>query len=262
VSGPKVYAAISAVGAELSKTGIQKLQANPDDQYQFRGIDDVVKRLSPALALAKLCILPRVLERSVVERLGTNGGLLVSVSLKVAFDLVSADDGSQHTIEAYGEALDGADKATAKAMTAAYKCAVLQTFCVPVSGSEDADATTHRLKVSEHVPEPVQGWEQWLADIADVVRVCETGEALDRLQNMNRALLKSLSRERPDLYSRIGGIIRERRQVIAPSRPASLNPLVAPADTPPPVTRRKRSSRTPTPSRKKQTQGNGAEARG
>jgi hypothetical protein len=216
VRGARVYAAISAVTAALSKTGIQKLQTNAEDQYQFRGIDDVSKRLSPALASAKLCILPRVLERSVVERSAANGGLLIGVSLKVAFDLVSAQDGSSHTIEAYGEALDGADKATAKAMTAAYKYAVLQTFCVPVSGSEDADATTHRLKVNEHVPEPVQGWEQWVSDISDVVRVCETGEALDRLQNTNRSLLRSISRERPDLYSKLGEIIRKRRQTIEP----------------------------------------------
>jgi hypothetical protein len=121
------------VAAELSRTGIQKLQTSAEDQYRFRGIDDVLKRLSPAIADAKLCILPRVLERSVVERAGLNGSLLISVSLKVAFDLVSAEDGSRHTIEAFGEALDGADKATAEAMTAAYKYAVLQTFCVPVA---------------------------------------------------------------------------------------------------------------------------------
>jgi hypothetical protein len=257
VSGPQVYAAISAVTAELSKTGIQKLQTNAEDQYQFRGIDDVLQRLSPALVLAKLCVLPRVLERSLIERLGTNGGLLISVSLRVAFDLVSAKDGSRHTIEAYGEALDAADKATAKAMTAAYKYAVLQTFCVPVSGAEDADASTHRLKASDHVPEPVQGWEQWLLDIADVVRVCETGEALDRLQNTNRSLLRSISRERPDLYSKIGEIIREKRQAIAPAKPAPAAVVAAPVPPEALSTRIKKSSRVGPIKRSK---ANGADA--
>jgi hypothetical protein len=265
VSARKVYAAITFVAAELSKTGIQKLQTNADDQYQFRGIDDVLKRLSPALALAKLCILPRVLERSVVDRVGTNGGLLISVSLKVAFDLVSAEDGSSHTIEAYGEALDAADKATAKAMTAAYKYAVLQTFCVPVSGTEDADANTHRLRASEHVPEPVQGWEQWLVDIADVVRVCETGEALDRLQNMNRSLLKSISRERPDLYSRIGEIIRDRRKAITEPDPVPntrAKPATAPSARAAPEaskSRKKRSARGPALGPKAKSEANGSD---
>ena len=44
----------------------------------------------------------------------------VNVLLRVAFDLVSVEDGSVHTVEAYGEALDEGDKGTAKAMSAAY----------------------------------------------------------------------------------------------------------------------------------------------
>ncbi len=73
----------------------------------------------------------RVLERHASDRLDESGALLVAVSLKAAFDLVSAEDGSCHTIEAYGKALDAGDKATAKAMQSAYKYAVLQAFGVP-----------------------------------------------------------------------------------------------------------------------------------
>ena len=49
--------------------------------------------------------------------------------------LISVEDGSSHKVEAYGEALDGGDKATAKAMSAAYKSAMVQTFCIPVCES-------------------------------------------------------------------------------------------------------------------------------
>lgn len=213
--GPKVYSAITAVAADLARTGIGKSQTNAQEQYQFRGIDDVYNRLGPALAANKLCILPRVVERTAVERNGTNGALLMSVSVKTVFALVSAEDGSMHEIESYGEALDGGDKATSKAMAAAFKYAVIQAFCIPVNGSEDADATSHQLRKSDHLPEPVQGWEQWVVDISDVVRVCETGEALDRLQNMNRPLLKAISRERPELYAKLGECIRERRLLIS-----------------------------------------------
>ena len=247
MSAPKVYGAISAVAAELARTGIGKNQTNAQDQYQFRGIDDVYNRLAPALAASKLCILPRVLERACVERNGSNGTLLISVSVKAAFDLVSAEDGSAHVIESYGEALDGGDKATSKAMTAAFKYAVIQAFCIPVVGSEDADATSHQLRKSDHVPEPVQGWEQWTSDISDVVRVCETGEALDRLQNMNRALLKGISRERPDLYTRLGDTIRERRQAITKPK-ASAAP------------RKKTKTRAPSARAKSKEKANGGEA--
>ena len=84
---------------------------------------------------------------------------------------MSADDGSRHSVEAFGEALDGGDKGTAKAMSAAYKSAMVQTFCIPVAENDDADAASHRLAAARtHAPEPVQGWAQWMRDIGDIVR--------------------------------------------------------------------------------------------
>ena len=47
--------------------------------------------------------------------------------------------------------MDSGDKATNKAMSAAYKYAALQTFCIPTEGDNDADATTHEVKA--HTPE-------------------------------------------------------------------------------------------------------------
>ena len=64
-------------------------------------------------------MLPRVLERTASDRVGDGDLLLVGVTLKVAFEMVSSVDGSSHTVEAFGEALDGSDKATAKAMSSA-----------------------------------------------------------------------------------------------------------------------------------------------
>lgn len=39
--------------------------------------------------------------------------------------------------------MDSADKATNKAMSAAYKYAAMQAFCIPTEGDNDADAHTH-----------------------------------------------------------------------------------------------------------------------
>ena len=44
--------------------------------------------------------------------------------------------------------MDGGDKATNKAMSAAYKYALLQTFAIPTEGDNDADATTHEVAPS------------------------------------------------------------------------------------------------------------------
>lgn len=136
-----VYRAISNVQAELATIGIKKEKKNSQQGYNFRGIDDVYDVLSPILAKHSLCILPRVMSREVVERQTKTGSALFYVTVGCEFDLVCATDGSKHTVVTYGEAMDSADKATNKAMSAAYKYAAFQTFCIPVE-AEDSDATT------------------------------------------------------------------------------------------------------------------------
>ena len=235
MAAPCVYTAICAVTAEIGQCGVAKSHTNPVDDYRYRSIDDVIGALSPLLAKHRLCVLPRVLERHVLERQGTRESLLLSVALRVAFELVSAEDGSTHQVEAYGEALDAGDKATAKAMSAAYKSAMLQTFCIPAGNNHDADGSSHKLHAKIHASEPVQGWEQWALDIGDIVNVCETQDAISLVQDRNRALLLALSRERPDFYSELGATFTARleflrdRQPEATRRPAPSRTRKAPS---------------------------------
>ena len=139
----KVYQAISAVMADLAVEGIGKDRKNEQQNYKFRGIDDVYNALSSTLAKNGLLMLPRVLSRDVVERVSAKGSVLFYVTVEAEFDLVASEDGSTHTIKTYGEAMDSGDKATNKAMSAAYKYAAMQAFCIPTEGDNDADATTH-----------------------------------------------------------------------------------------------------------------------
>lgn len=142
-SVPKVYAAISAVTADLAVEGITKERKNQQQGYNFRGIDDVYNALSPILSRNKLVMLPRILSRDVTERQTAKGSPLFFVVVEAEFDLISSEDGSKHTIRTFGEAMDSADKATNKAMSAAFKYAAMQTFAIPTEGDNDADAVTH-----------------------------------------------------------------------------------------------------------------------
>jgi hypothetical protein len=142
----QVYEAIRQVTAAMSAGGIKKGRKNAQQGYAFRGIDDVLNTLSPALSEAGLIVLPRVTERVVTERETKNGGMLFGVTVRVEFDLVSAVDGSTHTVATYGEAMDSADKATNKALSAAYKYMALLAFCIPVEGTPDADEDTPEPK--------------------------------------------------------------------------------------------------------------------
>jgi hypothetical protein len=145
-----VYAKIAAVQSALARTGIAKSRRNAQQGYSFRGIDEVYAALAPLLAEHGLCVLPRILTREVVERTTAKGGALFNVTVEAEFDFVSADDGSTHTVRTFGEAMDSADKATNKAMSAAYKYAALMAFAIPTEGDNDADATTHDLAAGGH----------------------------------------------------------------------------------------------------------------
>lgn len=139
----EVYKSINKLQEELSKQGITKGRQNQQQGYSFRGIDDVYNVLSPMLAKHKLCILPRIKNRQMVEKATRNGGALFYVTVDAEYDIVSSIDGSTHSISSVGEAMDTSDKATNKAMSAAYKYAMFQAFAIPTEGENDADSVTH-----------------------------------------------------------------------------------------------------------------------
>ncbi len=57
---PKIYAAMLNAMIEIGAIG--KNRKNPQQGYQFRGIDDVLNNLQPALIKAKVFVIPRIPE--------------------------------------------------------------------------------------------------------------------------------------------------------------------------------------------------------
>jgi hypothetical protein len=165
-TAPHVYQAIADVMGHLATDGIGKNNKNQQQGFKFRGIDDVYNALARTLADNKLCVLPRITSRELTERQTKNGGVLFSVVVTAEFDFVSAVDGSKHTVGPFpGEAMDSGDKATNKAMSAAYKYMAIETFCIPTEGDNDADATTHEVAPS---PPPAPRTNASQAKKADV----------------------------------------------------------------------------------------------
>lgn len=156
-----VYALIAAVSGELARVGIAKARTNSSQQYSFRGIDDVYNVLAPLLAKHRLVVVPRILTRDCVERTTAKGGVLFYTTVAAEFDFVSAWDGSTHTARTFGEAMDSGDKSTNKAMSAAYKYAAFQTFCIPTEGDNDTENQTHEVASDD-------AYVDWLADMGAV----------------------------------------------------------------------------------------------
>lgn len=172
-----VYEAILRVQAALAAHGIQKMQKNNFDNYSFRGIEDVQNTLAPILAKQGLIVAPTTLTREETIVPTAKGGQQFRIVLAVRFDFISASDGSTHSCVHYGEAMDRSDKATNKAMTAAYKCAAFNTFCIPTEGSPDADSESPAL------PDlPILLTDQQVAAVHGLIAKCPAG-TIDRMVN-------------------------------------------------------------------------------
>lgn len=177
----EVYKAIGAVMADLAATGIAKDQTNTFDKYKFRGIDSVYNTLAPILSKHGLLVLPRVMERHSEERVSEKNKAIFYVTIKMELDFVAASDGSKHTICAYGEAMDRGDKATNKAMTAAYKYALFESFCIPTEGSDDADRESHEVEPRQAHGTPSGGVWEALGEEAQEYLTTQVATARERL---------------------------------------------------------------------------------
>ena len=184
-----IYIAINNVQAALAKSGISKDRKNQQQGYAFRGIDDVYLAVAPLFAEQGIVVLPHYTERTCTERVTPKGGVLFYVNVKGTFELFDKSDGSSVSCEVFGEAMDSADKATNKAMSAAYKYMCLQTFCIPTEGDNDADATTHTVApkkpVDDSVPEflPRSNPDDWMTENA-FAGACERATTAAELQDL------------------------------------------------------------------------------
>lgn len=156
-----VYQAIVNITAAMAREGIAKGRKNEAQGYRFRSVDDVYAAIGGHLAEQKLCMLPRVVDISRVERTTAKGGISTYTTLTVDFDLISAVDGSTHTIRTVGEAMDSADKSSNKSMSAAFKYACFLAFQIPTEGDNDADA--------HHPEKAAPSLEKQLAESIDFV---------------------------------------------------------------------------------------------
>ena len=146
MDAPKIYAAIAAIMAEGVWVGKNKQASGGGPAYAFRSVDDVVRVLQPFMAKHGVTVTQRVIEREREAYQSKSGSSMVSVRLLVEHQF-SASDGSFVIATTLGEANDTSDKASNKAMTAAFKYALVHTFMIPISEPDD-------LEESHHEPPP------------------------------------------------------------------------------------------------------------
>ena len=155
----KITEALTAVMEDVRAVG--KNDRNSHQGYQFRGIDAVVNAVGPAFRKHGVICLPTVtkVEHEQAE-VGSKRTLTAVVRLQVLYTFVGPE-GDVLACEVAAEAMDSGDKATAKAMSVAYRTALLQVLCLPTDEPDpdhdtyerapavDLDAITARVAVAD-----------------------------------------------------------------------------------------------------------------
>jgi len=137
-----IYRALS--DASKAFGAVAKDDINSGQGFKYRGIESLMNAAWPALNAQGITILPIVLQHEHETTTNARGTQMTRVYLKVQYDLV-ARDGSRISAITAGEGMDSGDKATNKAMSAAYKYALMQVFCIPfdmVDGDAESPETT------------------------------------------------------------------------------------------------------------------------
>jgi len=134
-----VFQRVIAIIDELPAIG--KTQRNTQQNFMFRGHDDVMNALNPLLAKHGVFVVPDVVERIVSERVTGSNKTMYEVNLHVRFAFYGAE-GDSFTASGWGEGTDMGDKATSKAMTMAFKYVIAEVFALATAEVSDADAGT------------------------------------------------------------------------------------------------------------------------
>lgn len=150
---PTIQTALAAVMADVRAVG--KDSTNQQQGFRFRGIDATVNAVGPALRTHGVIVTPnvRTYERGVVH-VGQRQTPMGHVAVVVEYTF-TGPAGDSLTCSAPGEAMDSGDKATAKAMSVAYRTALLQALCLPTDEIDPDEQTYERAKAPDVVDERV-----------------------------------------------------------------------------------------------------------
>lgn len=133
---PSIHQLMSLVMRDVRNVG--KDGFNDHQKYKFRGVDDFIGALAQPLRDHGVFMMTEILDYEVSVR-----GKANATHMRVAFHFYGPA-GDRVTATTLGEASDHADKASNKAMSAALKYALMQTFMIPVdAGSLDDGDRDH-----------------------------------------------------------------------------------------------------------------------
>lgn len=200
-----VLQALRKIAKSISIDGIDKAQRNKDQNYNFRGIDDVMDALSPLMADSGIIAIPSALSREQQNLKTQKGTDMFKVVVKMRYDFTFVEDGSFVRVEMYGEANDTADKATNKAESAAYKYAFFQLLCIPLRGSPGEQERPEDREADFRTPDTGSGRPPAPREPVDTKQQAEEERRAAGPETIHEALKRLVKneKERESLTSKI-----------------------------------------------------------
>jgi hypothetical protein len=175
---------------------IAKSKTNTQQNYKFRGIDDMYNALHPLFSKHGVYITSEVLSSKREERQTKSGGVLIYTIVTCKFNFNCEDSSVSSILE--GEAMDSGDKSTNKAMSTALKYALMQMFLIPTEEQLDTETKSPdpapkksakpalaEEQLNEAIKKIKNGWKGKITTITDKYDL--TKEQNDKLQEAWKA---------------------------------------------------------------------------
>lgn len=131
-----VVDALVAVSADVGVVGKDR-EMSQGQKYAYRSIEQITPRVHAAFIAHGVVCSPRVVTAEYRDVATKSGGTMREATLTVEYTFSTADSSLVACV--MGEATDSSDKASNKALTAAWKNALVQVLCIPVESADDPD---------------------------------------------------------------------------------------------------------------------------
>ncbi len=149
VATPTIFQLIGSAKKQLGPVG--KGERNAQQGFNFRGIDTVVNAIAPVFDELGIITVPEVAEHEYdTVTIGAKQTQMGHVNLIVKYHFYGPD-GDCVTATVASESMDAGDKCTAKAMSVAYRTALLQVLNLPTT---DPDPDSESYERSPGKPAP------------------------------------------------------------------------------------------------------------
>ena len=203
MSETKVLPIAQALNEVMKEVGaVKKNDRNASQGFNFRGIDAVVNAVSPALQKHGVIVVPSVedYEYHSVE-IGKNRTVMGHVKVKVSYTFIGAGgDAIKATV--VGEAMDSGDKATAKAMSVAFRTALLQTLSLP---TDEPDPDSQSYERSEKVVVDTKALAKAISEASDLENLAKLGAYITKYKDaIEPSILETLRISFKEAQTRVG----------------------------------------------------------